>query len=717
MNANRSWKTLLTLALVVAAWAPRLSGQATDWKKIPIPPLHEFKPQQPKRIALPNGMVVFLQEDHELPLIGGTALIRGGSREELAEKTSLVSLYGQAWRTGGTKARTGDDLDDYLEARAAKVESGGGLDSTSLSWSCLKGDFDDVFKVFLEVLRAPEFRQDKIDLAKDQARTQISRRNDNPMQIASREATKLAYGANSPYARVPEYVTVAAVTRDDLLNWHKSTVHPNNIILSVAGDFDSAAMEAQLREAFASWPQGPVPKKADVTITDPKPGVYFVQKDDVNQSAIRMVHLGTTRDNPDYYALEVLNELFGGSFSSRLVSNIRTKKGLAYYVYGGVGTAFDHPGIFQMGMGTKSGSTATAIDALFEEVDGLDKNPPTVEELKKAKDAILNSFIFRFDSKQKVVRERMAYEFYGYPADFLERYRAGVEKVSQADVGRVARQYIHKDRLAVLVVGKAADFDRPLSSFGPISNIDISIPEMPGTKMAGPATSNAEGRALLAKVAEGMGGGEKVKSVKSLRQKVTILANTPQGEFTIGAEQVAVFPDRFWQKMKTPMGDMTMVVSPAAAFMSGAMGNRDLPASQKAEILEELKRDPLFVVQHGDDPKFTFAAGGAEKVGDVEAKILDVNADGAVVRWFVDPRSGNILRSSATATGPTGPAERVTNFADWKPVQGLSIPFKETRTRGGEKESSVEIHEIEINPAVDPKLFDRPEEKPAADTR
>ena len=176
MIVSRSIKVLLALAVASCLWAPALRSQATDWKKIPIPPLHEFKPQQPKRIDFPNGMVVFLQEDHELPLISGTAVIRGGSREEPAEKVSLVNLYGQSWRTGGTRKRTGDELDDYLEARAAKVESLADSDSTMLLWTCLKGDLDDIFKVFVEVLREPKFRQEKIDLAKDQVRSQISRR-------------------------------------------------------------------------------------------------------------------------------------------------------------------------------------------------------------------------------------------------------------------------------------------------------------------------------------------------------------------------------------------------------------------------------------------------------------------------------------------------------------------------------------------------------------
>ena len=478
---NRRRELAVLVLLVLLVYVTNALGQQNDWKQIHATQLHTFTPQVPKRVELPNGMVLLLQEDHELPLIRGQALIRGGSRDEPAGKVGLVQIFGQVWRTGGTKGKTGDQLDDYLEARAAKVESGGGRDSTSLSWDCLKENFDDIFKLFLEVLREPEFRSEKIALAQNQVNTSISRRNDSPFQIAFREASKLLYGADSPYARVPEYATVAVVGREDLLNWHRSHVTPNNIILGVVGDFDSSTMEARLREAFGSWSKGPATAKREDEFKRPKPGTYFVPKDDVTASIVQMVDLGTTKDNPDYYAIEVFNEFFGGSFSSRLFSNIRSKKGLAYTVSGGVGTDFDHPGALRLFMGTKSGTTAAAIDAFNEELDALKTNPALPEELAKAKDSILNSFIFRFDSKEKVLWERMTYEKYGYPADFLERYRAGIEKVTQADVTRVAQKYMHKDKLALLVVGKAADFDRPLSTFGPVTTLDISIPE-PGKK-------------------------------------------------------------------------------------------------------------------------------------------------------------------------------------------------------------------------------------------
>jgi zinc protease len=698
------------LALAVSSFAPRAQGQATSWTEINIPPLHAFHPQEPRRVRLDNGMVILLQPDHELPLIRGFARIRGGSREEPADKVGLVEIYGEAWRTGGTQTRTGDALDDYLEARAAKVETAPGLDSTTVSWDCLKENFDDVFEVFRDVLEHPEFREDKIDLARKQANTSIARRNDEPAAIARRESAKLAYGTQSPYARVPEYATVAAVTRQDLLNWHRTYVHPNNIILGVVGDFDPAAMEAKLRQAFDSWPKGPEAQKVKVAFAGPKPGIYFIAKDDVNQSNIRMVDLGTTKDNPDYYALEVFNELFGGGFTSRLFNDVRTKKGLAYGVGGGVGTAYDHPGILQLAMGTKSGTTAAAIDALYEELDGLETNPVTPEELKKAKDAILNSFVFSFDSKQKVLVERMAYEFYGYPADFLERYRAGIEKVTQQDVARVAHRYVHKDRLAVLVVGKASDFDRPLSSFGPVTALDISIPAGGKKSQAaalGSTASKTEGKALLARVIEGLGGDARVRGVSSFRKKGTLQMKTAQGAMSLEIEELVAFPDRVWQKMAAPAGEMSVVVSPVVSFVKTPRGSEDLPASQKDEALKELKRDPLFVAQHADDPKFTFAAGGSEKVGDVEAKILDVDAEGSEVRWFVDPRSGHILRASARTLGGSGPVEETIDYADWKMVDGIAVAFKAKMSRAGEGERSSELQEFEVNPRVDPRLFEK----------
>jgi zinc protease len=499
---NRTITALLALGLAVSAAAQKPKPQSTaagpsstsgkpypsaaenkaaglpsSWNKVPIPRLHDFKPQEPRRVELPNGLVVFFQEDHELPVIDGIIRIRGGSRDEPATKVGMISIYGEVWRIGGTASKTGDQLDDFLESRAARVETSGTLDSTVLSWSSLKEDFDQVFPVIMDVLQHPEFRQDKINLAKKQLGDVISRRNDDVDEISGRESAKLGYGSDSPYARTPEYQTVDAITREDLVEWHKRTVAPNNMIIGITGDFDSAAMEKKLRDALSAMPKGTPMAKTDIAFREPKPGIYFVEKDDVNQSEISMVDLGITRRNPDYFAVVAMNEIFGGGFSSRLFADIRTKQGLAYSVGGGVGSAFDHPGLIHIAMGTQSGSTAKAIEALKKEIDRMIQGGVTETELKKGKDAILNSFIFEFDSKEKVLAEKMRYEFYGYPPNFLELFRAGIEKVTPADVDRVAKKYLHPEKLAILVVGNSKDFDRELATFGKVTPVDIAIPQ------------------------------------------------------------------------------------------------------------------------------------------------------------------------------------------------------------------------------------------------
>jgi zinc protease len=715
----------LSLILITAATSlvsvPRATSQATNWKQIPIPTLPAFHPPQPKRIELSNGMVIFLQEDHELPLIDGTARIRGGSSDEPAAKVGLVDLFGEVWRTGGTKTQTGDQLDDFLEVRAAKVETGGGSDSTTISLSCLKADFDDVFKVFTDLLQNPEFRADKLDLAQKQADDGIARRNDEIGGIAARESAKLAYGADNPYAREPEYATIAAITRQDLLDCHKTYIHPNNIILGISGDFDAAVMEAKLRAAFESWSKGPELPKNEIKFQPAQPGYYLIPKDDVNQSSIHMLALGTTRNNPDYYAISVFNEAFGGGFSSRLFNDIRTKRGLAYNVGGGIGTSFGHPGVLQFVAGTKSQSTIESVQALDEDIDNLAKQPITDDEIKQAKDAILNAFIFRLDSPDKVLAERMTYEFYGYPLDWLDKYPAEIRKVTASDVNRVAAKYVHRDQLAVLVVGNTKEFDKPLSSLGPVKEIDITIPPPADAKEdakeeegAKPTESNAEGKAIAAKVAAAMGGDSKLAGIKAVKAKITLTQKTPQGEFPMQMETVIVYPDHLHAEMQTPGGTMDIVVTPDAAFMAvPGQGMRDFPASQKAETLEQIKRDPIFIAAHANDPNVFFRAGGTEKVGDKDTRIVDVNSAGAAIRWFVDPETGHILKETYRTLSQGGPAQGETDLDDWKPVSGITIPTVRHNKQNGQDSSTAEYTALEINPTVDPKLFEKPAEKPA----
>jgi zinc protease len=691
-------------------------GQATSVNEIKSPPLRSFSMPQPKRIQLPNGMVIFLMEDHELPLVRGSALIRGGSRDVPAAKSGLLGIYTGSWRTGGTTTKTGDELDQLLESKAARVETGGGTASTTVSMDVLKNDFDTVFPIWVDVLRNPAFRQEKIDLAKTQANTGISRRNDEPGGILSRESTKLGYGTDSPYARQSEYATISAITRDDLVAFHKQFVYPNNIIVSFIGDFNSATLEKKLRDTFASWAKGPQAPKPVQEVTPAKPGMYFIPKSDVTQANIAYVHPGIMRNNPDYYALQVMNEIFSGGFSGRLMQSLRSQKGLTYGVGGTVGSNWDYPGLFRAQMATKSTTAIESVNALREEIVKLTTAPVTPAELSLSKESILNAFVFTMDTRGKALDQQVQLEFYGFPSDYFQKYPSNIEKVTAADVERVAKTYVHPDRLALLVVGNEKDFEKPLSSLGNVTTIDIAIPE-PGSSgaakpaaSAAPATGNADGLALANKVADFVGGKAKIDAIQAVRRSSTIKANTSQGEMELEATSTTRYPDSVKNVMNTPMGAMTRVITPDAAFMTGPMGTQDLPASQRAAAAGDMKSELLAVLKNIGNPKYTFTAGAAEAVNGVNARVLEINADGQTVKWYVDPATGKVLRSVGRASGPM-PGEAITEFTEWKSFGGLNLPAAAATTVNGERAMSMTVNNIEVNPAIAADEFKKPEAK------
>jgi predicted Zn-dependent peptidase len=422
-------------------------------------------------------MQLFLLEDHELPLVSVSVRIRTGSIYEPADKIGLAAITGNVMRTGGTTSRTGDELDEQLERIAASVETGISLTSGSAVMSVLKKDVDTGLAILADVLMNPAFREDKIALAKMQVRSSISRRNDNVGSIAGREFDKLIYGAESVYARHTEYVTIDNISRDDLVAFHKRFYHPNNMMLAACGDFDTREMIKKIEAAFAGWQKGEV-KLAEMPKVryEFRPTVNQIRKDDINQSNIYMGHIGGLVSDPDYFALVVMNRILGGGFTGRLFKNVRSREGLAYSVFGTYSSNYTFPGVFYVGCQTKSESTVHAIRAMMEEVRKIRESEVTDEELALAKDSFLNAFVFNFDSKGEVVGRLMTYEYFGYPPDFLQKTKANVEKVSKADVLRVAREHLKPDKMQILAVGRPQDFDEPLSVLGAVAEIDITIP-------------------------------------------------------------------------------------------------------------------------------------------------------------------------------------------------------------------------------------------------
>jgi zinc protease len=470
---------VITILLVVVSRLPAAAATPRHYTELEFAPLPEIQLPEYTRYKLDNGMVVYLMEDRELPLVGGTALIRTGGRLEPGDEVGLAGLVGEVMRTGGTTKHTGDELNQLLEQRAASVETSIGTSSGSASFSTLTEDLDTVFDLFAEVVQQPMFAPEKLELAKRQQAGQIARRNDDPNGITEREFSKLIYGENSPYARTVEYQTLGNISREDLVAFYEKYFHPEQMILGIIGDFDSAKMRSLIQEKFGNWKPASQPPQPTVppASQSKQGGIFIVNQPQLTQSNVQIGHLGGQFNSPDYAALDVMNQVLNG-FGGRLFNEVRSRQGLAYSVYGFWSPRFDYPGIFIAGGQTRSDGTVPFIKAVFSEIERLRTTPITAQELASAKDQVLNSFVFNFQDPGQTLSRLMRYEYYGYPEDFLFRYQQGVKATTIEDVQRVAKQYLQPDKIVTLVVGNASAIQPPLTSLSAdVKSLDITIPQ------------------------------------------------------------------------------------------------------------------------------------------------------------------------------------------------------------------------------------------------
>jgi len=472
---------LASVAVVVLLMMQSLVGLAADQasgdpRTMRFPTV-DFKPPDADRVVLDNGMVVYLLEDHELPLVTVNATLRTGSWLDPADKVGLAGLTGSVMRTGGTAKMSADEVDEELERLAANVSVGFGKESGSASLDVLTKDLKRGLQIFGDLLRTPAFDPGRVELAKLQAMEGIRRRQDNPGSIAGREFGKLLYGAAHPSARETSNASIRAITREDLLAFHKQTVHPNGIILGVTGDFEKGAMLALLREVFGDWAKGAVPelKIPDVATGETQAGaVRFINKE-TSQTHLRVGHLSLRETDPDYVALSIANDILGGSsFRSRLFNDVRTKRGLAYSVGSGIRAGVHDQGVWLMRAETKLASTQEVVNRFVANMERLRNEPVTDVELDEAKEAYVNSFVFSFTSASSIVARLMDLEYDGLPKDWLQQIRDKVVKLTKEDLQQAARKHFNPERLRILAVGSGEVLSKVLASFGEVKEIKLA---------------------------------------------------------------------------------------------------------------------------------------------------------------------------------------------------------------------------------------------------
>ena len=466
--------TIMAVAIPLTACADNLA--LGDPRQMTFKPV-EFTPPEPDRVVLENGMVVYLLEDHELPLVSITATMRTGGWLDPADKVGLASLTGSIMRTGGGGGLSAEQVDEELEQFAGDVGISIGRQSGSASLDVLSKDLKRGLQIFAGLIRTPAFEPAKVELAKLQSIEGIRRRQDNPGSIVGREFVKLLYGADHPTARESSIESVTRITREDLIAFHKKTVHPNGMMVGVTGDFEKTAMLALLREIFGDWKKGEVPV---LTIADvpqsqtPKPVVRFVNKD-TSQTHLRVGHLSIKENDPDYVSLAIANDILGGSsFRSRLFNDVRTKRGLAYSVGSRLNTGVHDQGVWLMRAETKLPSTQEVIARFIANMERMRTELVTDSELAEAKEAYVNSFVFSFASSSAIVGRLVELEYDGLPKDFLQQLRARVVALTKEEILAASKKHFHPERLTIVAVGAGEALPKLLSGFGEVKEVKVA---------------------------------------------------------------------------------------------------------------------------------------------------------------------------------------------------------------------------------------------------
>ncbi|KAF0126038.1 MAG: peptidase M16-like protein [Elusimicrobia bacterium] len=431
----------------------------------------DFKPGKPERYVLDNGLTVYILRDNTLPIVHISAFIRAGNAHDLPGKAGIAQMTSYLVKDGGSARYKADEIDRELEYLGASISGDAFSEETRLEMTALKKDLGKILDIYSDVVMNPVFEEEKVKTAREAELEVIRRRNDKPDESAVREAKRMFYGPAHPYGVRTELDTVGSITRADLLAFHGAFYRPNNAILAVSGDFQSdEAMLKMLREKFGGW------KKAEVGAPAIPPApelagrrVYLIDKK-VTQAFLVVMQKGTDYLTPDNYPLAVMTDIVGGGFQSRLFREVRTNRGLAYSVYS-ANARRKSGGFLFSSCGTKPETYSQALSEILKQLELAGAAPPATDEISRSKGSIVNPFVFKFSTPHKLVSERALEEFYGFKPGHLDGFVADVSAVSAGSAMKAGKKYFDPSRAVIFVIGDKSKFDRPLSDFGPVTEL------------------------------------------------------------------------------------------------------------------------------------------------------------------------------------------------------------------------------------------------------
>jgi zinc protease len=473
----------VTLAIVGSA----LTAQSFDRSKIPPP----GKPPTLRvpvwtKYSLANGAELIVSEKHDLPLVSFRITIQGGaSQAESAARRGVASLAA-SMMSEGTKTRDGEAISNAQQLLGTSISVSVDSENGSLAFQSTTNKFPQALDILADMLLNSTFPQDALDRLRAQRLVALIQARDQPAAIATRVFAKILYGDMHPFGQNVTEESLKAITREDVVTFHKAYFLPGRALITVVGDVGPSRVKAEIEKSLALWGRGGEKPAFSYPALPPlhPMTIFLVDKPGAAQSTFAIGNPGPPRNTPDYDALQVMNTILGGMFQSRLNANIREEKGYSY----GVNSTFAYgkgPGAFRSGGDMVSAKTDAALVEFMKELRGIGgARPVTDDELKTAKDSLIQRLPGTFESVLSINNAIVLLWTQGLPDNYYQQYVSRVSAVKKEDIGRVAKQYIDMEHLTIVIVGDRASIEAPLRATGiaPIALTDIEGKALQGSR-------------------------------------------------------------------------------------------------------------------------------------------------------------------------------------------------------------------------------------------
>jgi zinc protease len=699
--------------------------------------------------TLPNGLQVVAVLHHEQPIVSMRMIVRAGGALDPKDKSGLADLTA-ALLTQGTENQSATELNEAVDFIGAVMGAGAGTDLSFVNMVVMKDSFDVGLRMLSDVARRPAFAPPEIERQRQQILSSLQVSLEDPEYVADAVFRRMVYGLH-PYAwpqtGTPD--TLARISRDDLLAFHRRYFVPNNTILAVVGDVTEDEAFAGVTKVFGDWQRGEVPPEAVAQPPDSARRIVIVNKPDAVQTEVRAGHIGIRRNHADYMPLNLATRILGGEGANRLHQVLRTERGLTYGAQAEMNTLRE-AGAIEASTNTRSEATAEVLRLMVDEFWRLQRERVGERELAEAKNYMTGSFPLTIETADAIATQVLNVLFFGLPVEQLQSFRERVNAVTTDEVQRVSRFYLRPDRLSIVLVGNAQAFIPQLRRLGfnsfeviEMSNLDLTTPDFKkaaGTGRAGGAgrpggpgravayqqtssikpTAGPEARALLERVIAAKGGIDKLRGVRNITARTTTELPPPPGggrgqgrgnEGPVYAETTTYleYPDQVRVETKLPAGNIVQVFDGARAWVKDPGGVHDVPEQGMTDVRLGLRRDTIAALLAAYDgalnarllPDIKDEAGRMHRALELTGKDLDPMV------MYIDPETFRITRQTYVAGGPGAPLVEEL-FGDYRPIDGVQIAFSATVRRGSETLIERKIVELRINDSLDPALFKRP---------